>query len=85
MYKWKEKNNLENYTGRSSQKYELFDDHAEIWLKHKGGYIKTKIDLDDVDRCKKFGTWTYTLPGYVVNRRTGMYLHRFVTDCPDEL
>lgn len=84
MNKWKEKNGLQdNYAGRFSQKYEIFDDHAEIWIKSFGGFVKAKIDIEDVEKCKNIGIWTLTKAGYVINCKTGIYLHRLVMDCPD--
>jgi len=72
-------NNIpDNYTGRFSQQYILHDDYAEIGLKTNKGFIYTKIDLDDVDKCRDFGIWTLGGNGYVVNCKTGTYLHHFV-------
>ena len=72
-----------NYTGRFDQKYDIFEDHAEIYIRYKDGYIKALIDLDDVDKCKDFGIWSLSSNGYITNCKTGIYLHRFVMDCPD--
>lgn len=80
------KNNIpDNYTGRFQQQYIIHDDYAEIGLKTKDGIIYTKIDLDDVDKCRKFGIWTLGGNGYVINCKTGTYLHHFVMNRPKGL
>ena len=81
---WLKKNNVPNNgTGRFSQKYEIVDDHAEIYIKSKGSYVKALIDIEDVDRCRNVGIWSITKAGYVVNCKNGIYLHRFIMNCPD--
>ena len=85
MHKWFNTNHLkDNYTGRFSQRYDIFDDHAEIYVKNKGEFVKALIDLDDVDKCKNFGIWSISKAGYIMNCATGMYLHRFVMNCPSD-
>ena len=86
MRKWMEKYNIpDNYTGRFSQKYTVYDDYAEIWVKHHGDFVKVLIDIEDVGRCKAVGIWSVTKAGYIVNCATKTYLHRFVMNCPSDL
>lgn len=72
-----------NGTDRFHQKYDVYDDFAEIYIKSNGGFVKAIIDIDDVDRCKNFGIWSLTKGGYVINYKNGMYLHRFIMNCPE--
>ena len=84
--KWLKKRNIpDNHTGRFSQKYEIVDDHAEIYIKSKGAYVKALIDIEDINRCKQFGIWSVTKGGYVVNCKTNTYLHRFIMNCPENM
>lgn len=76
---------LENGTGRFCQKYECVGDYTKIHIKSNGGFIFALIDNEDVDRCKSVGIWSITKAGYVVNCKTGTYLHRFIMNCPKEL
>lgn len=83
---WLIKRNVaDNGTGRFSQKYEINDDYAEIYIKSKGDYVKAMIDIEDVDRCKGVGIWSITKAGYVVNCKSGIYLHRFIMNCPNDM
>lgn len=63
----------------------LYDDHAEIILcDNKGEEIgRTKIDLEDVDKVKDY-KWSITGNSYIRNNKTGIRLHRFVMNCPDD-
>lgn len=74
-----------NGTSRFYQKYEIKDDYAEIYIRSKNSYIVALIDTEDVERCKKVGIWSVTKSGYVINCKSGQYLHRFVMNCPKEL
>lgn len=83
---WLIKRNVpENNTGRFNQQYEIRDGYAEIYIKSNGGYVKAIIDIEDVERCKSIGIWTLAKNGYIHNCKTGIYLHRFVMDCPDDM
>lgn len=69
-------------SNRCTQTYIIYDDYAEIELKRKNGISYVKIDLDDVEKCKKLGIWSVGGNGYILARvkETGekFYLHRFV-------
>lgn len=63
-------------------KYIIHENYAEIVIfSQKFGEQKVKIDLDDVERCKKI-TWCLTKKNYVTSRRgtDNKYplLHRFL-------
>lgn len=84
--KWLTKYNIDdNFTGRFSQKYEIENDIAYIYIKDHGSFQKAIIDIEDVDRCKKFGIWSLTKDGYIINCKTGVYLHRYIMNCPDNM
>lgn len=72
---------------RFSQEYEIDEQNniAYIPIKSYGDILKCKIDLEDVDRCKKIGIWSVTKSGYIINFKKGIYLHRFIMNCPDDL
>jgi hypothetical protein len=78
-----ERNNIPRR--RFSQKYEIIDDHCEIYIKYHGDYKKCLIDIEDIDKCKSVGIWSITKAGYIVNCKKGIYLHRFIMNCPDNL
>lgn len=56
-----------------------YDNYAEIVLYDKSGnkIAKTKIDLDDINKVKKYKWCLDTSNGYVLNRKIG-YLHRYL-------
>ena len=84
--KWLTKYNIaDNFTGRFSQKYDIQDDRAYIYIKDHDSFQKAIIDAEDVDKCKKIGIWSLTKAGYIINCKTGIYLHRYVMNCPDDL
>ena len=63
------------------------DDYAEIIVRNKQGAIKGKalIDLDDVDKCKRF-KWGMYFNGYFygnINKILRIRLHRFVLGLDD--
>lgn len=62
----------------------IHEEYAEIILRNSEGEEKcrTKIDLDDVDRCKEH-CWSDG-KGYVSSSK-GLRLHRFIMNCPDNL
>lgn len=71
-----------NGTSRFYQKYEIVDDHAEMWVRFKDDFVKVLIDIEDVDRCKERGVWSRCGNGYIVHAMSGTYLHRFIMNCP---
>lgn len=77
-----ERNNIPRR--RFTQKYEIVDDHCEIYIKKNNGFVKCLIDIEDAEKCKSVGIWSLTKSGYVVNCKNKIYLHRFVMDCPDD-
>ena len=84
--KWLSKRNIPNNgTGRFCQKYIIHNDYAEIYIKSKGSFVKALIDIEDVEKCRNFGIWSVTKDGYIINCKSGIYLHRFVMDCPDDI
>lgn len=86
--KWLKRYNIpDNYTGRFSQRYEIFEElrYAKIYIKNNGSYVECLIDIEDVEKCKFFGIWSLTKAGYVVNCKTGVYLHRYVMDAPNDI
>lgn len=74
-----------NGTSRFYQRYEIKEDFAEIYIRSKGSYVIALIDIEDVDKCKNLGIWSLAKNGYISNCKTGIYLHRFVMNCPDNL
>lgn len=86
IQKWLSKYNIaDNFTGRFSQKYEIQDDIAYIYIKDKSSFQKAIIDAEDVDKCKEIGIWSLTKAGYIINCKTGIYLHRYIMNCPNDL
>lgn len=84
--KWLLRRNIPNNgTGRFHQKYLIHDDYAEIYIKSNGSYVKALIDIEDIEKCKNVGIWSISKNGYVVNCKSGIYLHRFVMNCPDNI
>lgn len=86
LYKWLKQRGIK--TNRFDQKYIVYDDHAEIQIKTSQsdtGYVYALIDLDDIERCKAHGIWSITKAGYVICCATGIYLHRFILNCPEEM
>ncbi len=82
--KWLTKYNInDNFTGRFSQKYKVENDIAYIYIKDHGVFQKAIIDAEDVDKCKEIGIWSLTKAGYIINYKTGIYLHRYIMNCPD--
>lgn len=74
-----------NGTSRFYQRYEIKEDYAEIYIKNKDSYVIALIDIEDVDKCKNLGIWSLSKNGYIINCKTGIYLHRFVMNCPNDL
>lgn len=79
------KNVPDNHTGRFYQQYDILDDYARIHIKYHGEYKFALIDKDDVERCKSVGIWSMGKNGYIMNCKTGIYLHRFIMNCPDDM
>lgn len=72
----------DNGYGRFSQPYEIVDDYATIRIRKGKGFVYAKIDIEDIERCKEIGIWSLTKAGYVINKTTGLCLHRFIMNCP---
>lgn len=72
---------------RFYQKYDLDYENniAYIYIKSNGGYLKCIIDIEDVEKCKNVGIWSVTKAGYVMNCKTGIYIHRLIMNCPDDM
>lgn len=84
--KWLIKYNIDdNFTGRFSQKYEIENDIAYIYIKDHGSFQKAIIDVEDINRCKQVGIWSLTKDGYIINCKTKTYLHRYIMNCPNDL
>ena len=73
----------DNGYGRFSQPYEIVDDYATIRIRKGKGFVYAKIDIEDIERCKEIGIWSLTKAGYVANCNNGIYLHRFIMNCPN--
>ena len=79
-------NNIpDNYTGRFTQRYENCGEYTKIYLKQKGEFVCCLIDTEDTEKCKSVGVWSLGSNGYVSNCVSGIYLHRFVMNCPDDM
>ena len=79
-------NNIsDNYTGRFTQRYENCGEYTKIYLKQKGEFVCCLIDTEDTEKCKSVGIWSLGSNGYVANCVSGIYLHRFVMNCPDDM
>lgn len=63
-----------------------YDDYAEIVLYNKDceEVARTLIDLDDIDKVKDY-KWSLLSNGYVAYKSKKIRLHRFITDCPDNM
>lgn len=72
----------DNGYGRFDQPYEVVDDYATIRIRKGKEFVYAKIDIEDMERCKKVGVWSLINNGYVVNKNTGLCLHRFIMNCP---
>ena len=80
-----DKNIPDNYTGRFTQRYENCGEYTKIYLKQKGEFVCCLIDTEDTEKCKSVGVWSLGSNGYVSNCASGIYLHRFVMNCPDDM
>lgn len=62
-----------------------YEDYAEVILYNEEceEVGRTLIDLDDVERVKKY-KWFFSGHGYVVNSEY-VKLHRFITNCPKSM
>lgn len=71
-------------TKYDSQQYEVECNYALIIICQKHSIIKTKIDLEDVGKCKKF-KWNVA-KGYVKTNIDGhiLYLHRYLLNINDK-
>ena len=82
---WNDNNIPDNYTGRFTQRYENCGEYTKIYLKQKGEFVCCLIDTEDTEKCKSVGVWSLGSNGYVSNCASGIYLHRFVMNCPDDM
>ena len=79
-------NNIpDNYKCRFTQRYENCGEYTKIYLKQKGEFVCCLIDTEDTEKCKSVGIWSLGSNGYVSNCVSGIYLHRFVMNCPDDM
>lgn len=81
LYYYMKLNNIKNR--RYHQKYDIYDDYAEIYIKKGREYVKAIIDKDDVEKCKSLGIWSLTSSGYVIQCQNNIYLHRFVMNAKE--
>lgn len=59
-------------------------DYAEILLYKKNKeYSRTKIDLDDIEKVKKY-RWSLSSHGYVKTGKETLYLHRYLMNIQDD-
>lgn len=82
-----------NFKIKLYNKIEVFDNYAEIIIESpKYGILKTKIDVEDVEKVKPYRwiahfdprlNWFYIVTGKTINSKP-ISLHRFVTDCPSD-
>lgn len=78
------------HTGRSEKDLNeiiKYDDYAEIILYDKQCNEKARviIDLEDVDKCKKYKWCLKDDNKYVINTTSVGYIHRFIMDCPKDM
>ena len=83
LYDYMKANNIPNR--RYNQKYKLYDDYAEIYIRKGRDYVKALIDIEDVERCKEIGIWSLTNAGYVMNCKKDIYLHRFIMNASSDI
>ena len=71
-------------TSKDKNEIVLYEDYAEIILynKKQEEVARTLIDLDDVEKVKKY-KWVFS-HRYVVNGNTGLRLHRFIMNAPED-
>ena len=84
-----------NLAQRKTNEYIFYQDYAEIVVDSKKyGVIKTKIDLEDVDKCKKYYWYLHFCPhtkSFYFQARDRdkkfkvIHLHRYLMDCPDNM
>jgi hypothetical protein len=81
---WQRYGNILNRTKYDSNEIILHDDYAEIVIYNNEckEVAKVLIDLEDVERCKKY-KWCLKGNGYVHNGK--IHLHRFIMDCQDDM
>lgn len=64
-----------------------YDDYAEIVLYNKNceEVARAIIDLDDIEKCKKYKWTLKSDSGYVCNLKNLNYIHRFIVNCPEDM
>ena len=72
-------------TKYNSNEIVKYDEYAEIILYNKDceEIARTMIDLDDVEKVKKY-KWCLS-HGYTLNRKNNTMLHRFLMNCPKDM
>ncbi len=82
---WRRYGNILNRTKYDSNEIILHDDYAEIVIYNNEckEVAKVLIDLEDVERCKKY-KWFFSGHGYITNSKY-IKLHRFITNCPKDM
>ena len=85
----------QNLAHRKTNDYIIYKDYAEIVIDSlKYGIVKTKIDLDDVELCKRY-CWMaiktreddnfYFISRDRENPKRYIRLHRLIMNCPDNM
>lgn len=69
--------------------YILYDTYAEIIIKSKKyGEQKALIDLEDIEKCKKYNwclKYDKTIKNSYLHNSKGLILHRYIMNCPDNM
>lgn len=65
--------------------YIIKGNYIYISLYNSNGLViaQTKIDKEDYDKVKCY-KWTLTSENYVMNKASGILLHRLIMNCPDD-
>jgi hypothetical protein len=72
---------------RDQNDFVVYDDYAEIILRNRDAneVARGKIDIEDIEKIKKY-KWSYDATnGYVVNSKYRIRLNRYLMNCPDDL
>jgi hypothetical protein len=78
----------------NTNRYDLFEDYAELVIANNiYGEIRVKIDLEDVERCRKLtwgvahnkrlNSWYIQNVSMIGGTLATIYLHRFIMNCLD--
>lgn len=83
---WQKRGDVnKDFIERTSNEINIVDSHIEIKLYDAQGNSKAEVayaDLEDLDMIKN-ERWCGSSYSYIRNSRTGLQMHRFVTNCPD--